>query len=156
MLSPDQLRLLPSVSKAIRNLNESGIRVVVVTNQRCVAKRLVSLDGISLVHRRLEALLAEEGAHIDAVYVCPHEEGECDCRKPRPGLFHAAKRDHPSIDLARSVMIGDSRSDLEAATAAGISCILLGPAADSTDGSQRARDLLDAVSSLLREAGTAH
>lgn len=152
VLSPDQLRLLPGVSKAIRSLNDSGIRVVVLTNQRCVAKRLISLGGLGSIHRRLEALLAEEGAHVDAVYVCPHEEGECECRKPRPGLFHIAKRDHPDIDLSRSVMIGDSLSDVAAATAVGVGCIFLGPAA-SAEGCECARDLPDAVTSLLRRSG---
>lgn len=143
VLVPGQLRLIPGAADAIRAVNEAGIRVVVLTNQRCVAKGLVSESQLDSIHRRLESLLADAGAHIDAIHVCPHEEGECECRKPRPGLFHEAKRADPGIDLARSVMIGDSESDCEAAAAAGVSCILLG----SPDGATKG--LAEAVDSLL-------
>lgn len=149
VLSPDQLQLLPGVAVAIRRLNDRGIRVVVVTNQRCVAKGLVSEVELSSIHRRLEAMLAAEGARLDGIYACPHEEGACECRKPRPGLFHAAQRADPRIDFARSVMIGDALSDLEAATAAGIRCVLLSPS-DAALRSDHARDLPTAVAQLTQ------
>lgn len=149
VLGPDDLRLLPGAADAIRTLNDTGIRVVVLTNQRCVAKGLVSVDQLDSVHRTLETLLAEAGAHIDALYVCPHEEGACDCRKPRPGLFYAAKSADPGIDLSRSVMIGDSVSDAQAAAAAGVRCILLGQR-DDLPNTDSPSDLVGAVESLLR------
>lgn len=150
VLVPGQLRLIPGAADAIRAVNEAGIRVVVLTNQRCVAKGLVSEAQLDSIHRRLESLLADSGAHIDAIHVCPHEEGECECRKPRPGLFHEAKRADPGIDLARSVMIGDSGSDCEAAAAAGVRCIHVCHDVSSPER-ECARDLPAAVALLLAE-----
>lgn len=149
VLSPDQLKLLPSAAAAIRKLNAGGVKVIVLTNQRCVARGLLSMDALESIHHRLRDLLAEYGARIDAFFVCPHEEGTCECRKPRPGLFHEAIRADPSIDLSRSVMIGDSWTDFEAASAAGVPCILLATPVSGQD--PQARDLADAVSSLQLE-----
>lgn len=115
----EQVQFLPEVARAIALLNRAGFLVIVVSNQRCVAKRLISEEALEAIHRRMCAELAAEGAKVDAVYHCPHEEyPRCSCRKPAPGMLLAAARAH-TIDLASSWMIGDSEVDVQAGRSAG-------------------------------------
>jgi D-glycero-D-manno-heptose 1,7-bisphosphate phosphatase len=141
---PEELSLLPGAAQAIRRLNDDGIPVIVVTNQRGIALgRMTELD-LGEVHAELTAQLeAAAGARIDALFHCPHEAGECDCRKPGVGMFKQALARFPWIDLAQSVMIGDSDSDVEAGRAMGMRTVRLGV---------DAADLLEAVARLLGRA----
>src|SRR5687768_8244975 len=88
---PEALELLPRAGEAIARLNAAGWRVVVVTNQRGVALGRMTLSDVRDVHARLREELADRGAHLDGVYVCPHAEGTCGCRKPAVGLFEQAR-----------------------------------------------------------------
>lgn len=117
---PEDLVILPGAARAVARLGQAGCRVVVVTNQRGVARGLMTLGDVDAVHERLRARLAEDGGHLDAILVCPHEAGECDCRKPRPGLVLEALRRAPWARPGRCLLVGDSDSDLEAAAAAGV------------------------------------
>jgi D-glycero-D-manno-heptose 1,7-bisphosphate phosphatase len=123
----DQFRFLPRAPEAIALLRGAGFRIVVVTNQRGIALGRMSEADLEDIHRRMLAEL--EGAHafVDAVYHCPHGHGECDCRKPQPGMLLRASRELPGVDLERSVMIGDSESDMEAGRRAGCRCVRIGP-----------------------------
>jgi D-glycero-D-manno-heptose 1,7-bisphosphate phosphatase len=115
----EEMEILPGVSEAIALLNEAGYRVIVVSNQRCVAKGLITTAELEVLHRRLCETLASTGATIDTIYYCPHEkQPPCLCRKPQPGMLLDAARAH-DIDLAASWMIGDSDSDVEAGRRAG-------------------------------------
>ncbi|MDR1113412.1 MAG: lipid-A-disaccharide synthase [Bacteroidales bacterium] len=89
-------------------------RIIVVTNQQCIGKGLCSAEAVEQVHQFMIDELSKKGIKIDAVYYCPHaaEEG-CDCRKPNTGMALQAQHDFPEIDFAKSVMVGDSPSDLE-------------------------------------------
>ena len=142
---PDEVRLLPGAAAAIRRLNDAGVRVVVVTNQRGIALGRMSEGDLAAVHERLAALLAAEGARVDLILHCPHGEDECDCRKPGPGLVRQAVEDEPAIDLSASLLIGDSWRDEGAARSAGIPSMLL-----SADGP--VPDLAAAVEHLLGQA----
>ncbi|MYR57340.1 HAD-IIIA family hydrolase [Streptomyces sp. SID625] len=124
---PEELRLLPGAAEAVRTLNRRGHRVVVVTNQRGVARGLVTSVELAAVERRLAELLGAEGAHWDGYYVCPHAADSCRCRKPRPGLLEAAARDIPRLSLPDAVMIGDSETDVGAGRAAGCRTVRLAP-----------------------------
>jgi len=93
--------------------------VIVVTNQRGVARGLVRPEDLTDVHTRMTADLARRGARLDDIFVCPHEEGTCDCRKPRPGLVRQAQ-ERWDIDMARSLLIGDSESDRQLAVNCGL------------------------------------
>ncbi len=124
--SPDELVLLPGAAAAVRALNDAGVPVAVVTNQRGVALGRMTLDDLQRVHDRLDALLADAaGARVDRYYACPHDKDSCDCRKPRPGMLLQAARDL-GIDPRDAVMIGDSESDAEAGRRAGARAIRLG------------------------------
>ena len=149
VLAPDQVRLLPAACDAVRRLNEAGWRVVVVTNQRGIARGLMSEDDLRRVHQRLLELLRDCGATIDRIYHCPHEAGTCDCRKPGTGMLEQAREDDPEIVFERAVMIGDSQIDVDAGRAAGIRTVAIGPASGA---SHRAVDLGDAVDWALSAA----
>ena len=147
--SSRQLRLLPGVAKAVRALNEAGVLVLVVTNQRGVALGRMSLSDVHDVHRALAGRLHRYGARVDQFYICPHADESCGCRKPGPGLFFQAGHDYPGLDLTRSVMIGDRESDVEAGVAAGARAIRLGPRGTKTIAGQLYPDLSSAVFGLV-------
>jgi D-glycero-D-manno-heptose 1,7-bisphosphate phosphatase len=146
---PSQLRLLPGAANAIRALNDAGVLVLVVTNQRGVASRQMSLGDVHDVHQALSKRLRRCGARIDEFYICPHAERSCECRKPAPGLLLQASHDHPGLRLDRSVMIGDSEIDVEAAIAAGAGAIRLGPQATDTAAARLYPDLASAVRAVV-------
>jgi D-glycero-D-manno-heptose 1,7-bisphosphate phosphatase len=148
--SPAELVLLPGAAKAVAALNAAGLRTVLVTNQRWLSTSSADPAGFAAVQDRLEHLLADEGARIDAAYHCPHAAGTCDCRKPLAGMLFRAAREH-NVDLAESVMIGDSDSDVMAGRAAGTATVLLragGGAAGDAD--VVVDDLAAAVQLILR------
>jgi D-glycero-D-manno-heptose 1,7-bisphosphate phosphatase len=153
--SPDELELLPGAAEGIRLLNESGFKVIVVTNQRGIALGRMTEDDLAAIHRRLLGELAVAGATVDAIYHCPHGEGECDCRKPEVGLVLQAARDHPDVRLEDSVVIGDSPSDIDVGTRLGVRTILIGrsPPERSSDGVEHAPSLWHAARLLAGERG---
>lgn len=118
----DRFILLPGVAAAIKKLNDREIPVVVVTNQSGLARGYFPESLLGEVHQKMEQQLAEGGAHVDGIYICPHhpeakEEKfrlNCNCRKPKNGLFVDAAKDL-GIDLTRSYVVGDRWSDLKAA-----------------------------------------
>lgn len=115
----NDFEFLPGAADAIKALNQAGFLVIVVTNQRCVAKGLLTESKLRLIHERMIRELKKQGAVIDAVYYCPHEvEARCLCRKPEPGMILQAAKDH-DINLAISWMVGDCLKDVEAGKAAG-------------------------------------
>lgn len=117
---PEELRLLPGASEAVAALTAAGCRTVLVTNQRGIARGLMDRADLLAVHERLREVLAAEGGRIDAIAVCPHEQGACRCRKPLDGLFREALRRAPWADPARCVMVGDMPGDLEPALGLGM------------------------------------
>jgi D-glycero-D-manno-heptose 1,7-bisphosphate phosphatase len=138
---PEQLVLLAGAAPAVRRLNDAGLKVIVITNQRGIALGRMTHEDLDRVHARMSELLASEaGAHVDDIFYCPHEIDACDCRKPDVGLFLQAKERWPEIDLAASAMVGDSENDVIAGRSLGMTSIWLG-----TD----APDLAAAVDQLL-------
>ena len=131
--NPDQFELLPGAAAAIYTLNQSGLPVVVVSNQPGVAKGKMTLALQEAITSKMHAELAAAGAHLDAVYYCLHHPDaklpeyrvRCECRKPRPGLLLRAA-DELGISLADSWMIGDGWVDVQAGQAAGCMTVWLG------------------------------
>ncbi len=116
----EDFALLPGVEHAVAALNGAGRKVIVVTNQRGIALGLYSQNDLERIHDALKARLAKNGGHLDAIYVCPHDAGRCDCRKPLTGLFEQAFRDFPEARPERSIMVGDSLRDIEAGLSLGM------------------------------------
>ncbi len=120
-----EFRFLPGSREAIAKLTRAGHRIVVCTNQAGVARGAISLEAVHEIHRKMLASIREVGGRIEHVYFCPHEkEGDCACRKPRPGMLLRA-RDELGLDLRGAVLIGDSITDIRAALAAGIHAVLV-------------------------------
>jgi D-glycero-D-manno-heptose 1,7-bisphosphate phosphatase len=143
----EEWRFLPRVAEAIALLNHAGFLVIVISNQRCVAKGLISEDELKSLHQRMCRELAGAGATIDDIYYCPHESRpRCDCRKPAPGMLLAAAQAH-HIDLASSWMVGDSDHDVEAGRSAGCKTVQL---AEREGGPEAGADLV--AGSLLHAA----
>lgn len=154
----EDFEILPRVPEAIRLLNQRGYKIVVITNQSGIARGYFSEATLSLIHRKMVTTLEQSGAHIDAVYVCPHHPDEgCDCRKPSPTLIVKAAADI-GIVLDQSYMIGDDPKDVKAGRAARCRTILLtaDPArhGDELPGicDHTAADLFEAVGWLLADA----
>lgn len=151
----EDMQFLPGVAEAIALLTQANFCVLVVSNQRCVSKGLLSVSDLESMHERMCRELAERGATITKVYYCPHDnQPPCECRKPAPGLLLIAAREH-EIDLNQSWMIGDSDVDVQAGRKAGCKTVLISNA-DSPRKSQsglQARTLLEATHQVLeREA----
>ena len=88
-------------------------KIIIVTNQQGVAKGLMSEEDVFTVHQYLLNILHDKGIAIDAIYCCPHlHESGCRCRKPETGMAQQAQKDFPDIDFQKSLMIGDSLSDI--------------------------------------------
>jgi D-glycero-D-manno-heptose 1,7-bisphosphate phosphatase len=147
----EEMQFLPGVAAAIALLNHAGFRVIVVTNQRCVAKGLITKHDLEAMHRRMCDALAADGATIDAIYYCPHDfEPACSCRKPAPGMLLAAARTQ-QLNLTESWMIGDSETDVAVGRSTGCKTALLWNGTENADGRADvvASSLLDAVRQIL-------
>jgi D-glycero-D-manno-heptose 1,7-bisphosphate phosphatase len=117
--------MFPFAAQAIHRLNQAGVPVVVVTNQSGVARGYFPESLLHDVHDRMKRQLAEYGAHLDAVYYCPHDKSRaCECRKPSPGMLHRAVKEF-GIDLKRSFVVGDRYGDMELAFNAGAKAIFV-------------------------------
>jgi D-glycero-D-manno-heptose 1,7-bisphosphate phosphatase len=160
----EEFHFLPKVAEAIALLNRAGFSVIVITNQRCIAKGLVTVPGLERMHRQMCETLARAGATVDEVYYCPHEaESSCACRKPAPGMLLEAARTH-YIELGASWMVGDSDIDVQAGRYAGCKTVRISTAKEIGDGPESAQpfensadivapSLLDAVGQILHRDG---
>ena len=128
----DKLRIIPAAYEAIRLVNESCMKAIVVTNQAGIARGFFTEQFVRQTHEIIQGALLQKNASIDKFYYCPHHPTEgtgiylqnCNCRKPLPGmLLHAAN--DLDIELESSYMIGDTYRDIEAATKVGVKGILV-------------------------------
>jgi D-glycero-D-manno-heptose 1,7-bisphosphate phosphatase len=125
----EQFAWLPGAVDAVRALRDAGLRVVVVTNQRGVALGRMSAESVEDIHERIA-----ESVPVDRIYYCPHQDGECDCRKPGVGMFERAAREVPGVTLGRSAaIVGDSESDMQAGRALGLVLVKVGSADSEVD-----------------------
>ena len=123
--SLDELKLLPGAVEAIARLSRAGFRIVIVSNQQGVGRGLIQTETLELINRKILDELAAIGAAVAGIYYCPHlKEEDCECRKPKPGLLIKASKEL-GIDLARSVLVGDSPHDVEAGRSVGSLTILV-------------------------------
>jgi D-glycero-D-manno-heptose 1,7-bisphosphate phosphatase len=144
--SVKELAPLPGVGEAVAQLNRSGRKAIVVTNQRGIALGLYTQEDLARIHDELRRVLAEKSARLDAIYVCPHNSGQCNCRKPLTGLFEQAFHDFPEATPTNSVMIGDSIRDVEAGVRFGMRTVFIrDDAAGVTNVQTRAAELANAT-----------
>ncbi len=132
--SPEDLTLYPFTTSAIKKINTSGFLAIAITNQPVIARNLCTEKELRIIHNKLDTMLGEDHALLDALYYCPHhpDKGypgenpiykiDCECRKPKPGMLLDAARDF-NIDLANSFFIGDHERDIEAGKRAGVTTV---------------------------------
>ena len=166
--SQDQFELLDGVGEAICQINAVGILAVIVTNQPVIARGELEESELKVIHNKMDTLLGRQGAYIDRLYYCPHHadsgfDGEiealkfdCNCRKPKIGMFTQAEKDL-NIILEKSWVVGDSTRDILAAQNAGMKSILVETGHAGKDCSFEvnpdfiAKDLNEAVKLILKE-----
>ena len=156
----DDFKLIGGVAEAVKKINQSGYLAIVVTNQPVIARGEVSLEELQEIHNKMETLLGQEGAYLDAIFYCPHhpDKGfvgerpeykmECDCRKPKPGMLLTAAEKY-NIDLGQSYMVGDGKNDMEAGRAAGCKLAYIGEG--EIEGVEKYDSLLTFVSSRIEK-----
>jgi D-glycero-D-manno-heptose 1,7-bisphosphate phosphatase len=170
--SMDKLKLFPNAAEAIRMINESGMKAVVITNQSGIARGHFTEEFVGTVHTHIQKIFHERGAYIDAFYYCPHHPTEgigtylqsCSCRKPQAGMLIAASEEM-GIDLAKSYMVGDMSKDIQVAGKVGAKGVLVKTGygvstieKDFAPGSGEtirpdyiAEDILDAITWIMRD-----
>jgi D,D-heptose 1,7-bisphosphate phosphatase len=159
----EDLRLIPRAAEAVRLINQSGMKAVVISNQSGVARGFFTETFVGIVHARLAEMLHQKNAVIDRFYFCPHHPTEgsdpfrtvCSCRKPEPGMLLKAAMEL-NIDLARSYMVGDMPKDIETAERVNAVGILVKTgygknATGSMIPAYVADDLFDAVQWILKD-----
>ena len=170
--SLDKFKVIPGAYEAIRLINESGMKAVVISNQAGVARGFFTEDFVKITHEHLQTELRQKGAFIDNFYYCPHHPTEgiapyrqvCNCRKPASGMLLQAAHDF-NIDLTRSYLVGDRFNDIEAGKKIGVRGILVktgfGQSLLQDDGPDEATpenkpdfiaaDILEAVRWILKD-----
>lgn len=149
VLTWEDFEFLPHAREAIKWLNEVGFAVVIVTNQRGIARKRMTETDLDTIHTKMKEALQDVGAKVDAIYACPHEVGAgCGCRKPEPGMLLKAMVEH-RLDLKRSWVIGDSMSDIEAGKIVGCRTVLI---TDHYPGYSSAQTAPDLTAASLIEA----
>lgn len=125
---PEEFHLLPGTAEAIRLLNRNGVPVGVITNQKGIALGRYTEQDLAAIHSRMRDLLAAEGAMLDTIEYCPHQESDaCPCRKPMPGMI-LTTAETLGVNAVDCWMVGDQPRDLEAGKAAGCRTLGVGAA----------------------------
>jgi histidinol-phosphate phosphatase family protein len=120
-----QVKFIPGSLKALAYLNQLTIKIVLVTNQAGIGRKIISPEIAAGINQRIIRAIVNAGGRIDGIYVCPHTpEDHCSCRKPKPGLILQAVQDL-DIDLMQSTLIGDNLTDIQAGMAAKVNRIVL-------------------------------
>lgn len=146
---------LPKVFDALKLLNKHKILVIIVTNQRGIARGLFTIKDLEDIHEKMKKELEAHDAHIDDIYYCPHNyEDNCMCRKPKTGLLEKAAKDY-KLDLEHSYLIGDSQIDIETGLKAKCKTILIATSSDSKNWAYKpdytAKNLYNAVELILNK-----
>jgi D-glycero-D-manno-heptose 1,7-bisphosphate phosphatase len=152
-----QFQWLPGATEAVARMNRAGLTVILVSNQRGIALGLYTPEQLELIHANMQTQLARQDARLDAIYYCPHDQGECHCRKPETGLFEQAWQRFPQANPQNSLLIGDSLSDIQAGHRLGMKTIFIDGEADlQKPGSTLATELADEIAGSLLEAVESH
>ncbi len=128
----EEFRFLPGVLEAMGRLSNLFGRIFIVTNQAGIEKGVLTHEGLEMVHRQMMEYIQYHGGRVDEIYYCPYK-ADLDpfCRKPNPGMALEAQRDFPDVEFRRSLMVGDSDSDMAFGNRLGMKTILVGDKPDN-------------------------
>ena len=121
-----EFNILPGVTESIYYFSTIFNRIIIVTNQQGIAKGVMTESSLHLIHNYLFHEVENAHGKIDAIYFCPHSKDFCTCRKPQIGMALFAKDDYPEIEFTKSIMIGDSISDMEFGKNCGMITVKIG------------------------------
>jgi len=123
--NPSEWQAIPGSLEAIARLNHEGYRVVIASNQSGVGRGLFDMDALNAINDKMYRALSQVGGRVDALFYCPHAaDSNCDCRKPKPGMFIDIGQRF-NVDLSGVPAIGDALRDLQAAHAVGAQPMLV-------------------------------
>ncbi|ACU60580.1 D-glycero-alpha-D-manno-heptose-1,7-bisphosphate 7-phosphatase [Chitinophaga pinensis] len=113
VLSWDMFHFEEGVLPALNHLAKKFSRIVLVTNQRCIGRGLLTAEGLQEIHTRMLEAISAKGGRIDRIYYCPDIDSNSPCRKPNDGMALQAKADFPEIDFSKAIMVGNTLSDMK-------------------------------------------
>jgi len=113
ILNWEAFQFLPGVPEAFKLFASQFGRIFIVTNQRGVGRGLMSLDDLHHIHQEMGKIIQNAGGRIDAIYFCTGTDAGHPDRKPNPGMAFHARQEFPDVDFSRSIMVGNTRSDME-------------------------------------------
>jgi len=137
----DEFEFYTGVKEALKILNEKFDLIILVTNQKGVGKKLMSMDDLHNIHSNMLKEVTAESGRVDKIYFCSDLDNNSPNRKPNPGMAFMAKKDFPSIDFSKSIMVGNKLSDMNFARNAGIHSIFVATTNPETDFPHPAIDL---------------
>ena len=123
-----EFNFIDGVLEVFPKLTDYFDRILIVTNQQGIGKGLMTDKDLLNLHDKMKVKIENFRGRIDKIYFCPHlEEEKCNCRKPQPGMLLQAKSDFPEIDFERSILIGDSDTDILAAKNVNVDSVQVSP-----------------------------
>jgi histidinol-phosphate phosphatase family protein len=125
VLSPDMFKFSEGVLSAMPLLAQRFDKIFVVTNQRCIGKGLLTVNGLQEIHSQMLEQIRLHGGRIDHIYFCPDLDNTSLCRKPATGMAMQAKQDYPELDFSTAVMVGNTLSDMQFGKSLGMKTIFI-------------------------------
>ncbi|MGI8952927.1 MAG: D-glycero-alpha-D-manno-heptose-1,7-bisphosphate 7-phosphatase [Chitinophagaceae bacterium] len=125
VLNRDEFIFYDDIKQALKILSQIFSLIIIVTNQRGIAKGLMTLDDLYDIHNYMLKEINEAGGRIDKIYFCTDLDSESINRKPNAGMAFQAKKDFPQIDFSKSIMVGNKLSDMQFGRNAGIATVFI-------------------------------
>ena len=138
----DEFKFYDGVKEALSIFAATFNRIIVVTNQRGVGKGVTKLEDLLIIHKNMKSAIEAANGRIDNIYFCPDMEDNSPNRKPNAGMGYMAKNDFPDIDFSKSIMIGNTMSDMTFGRNIGAYTIFLPTTKPETDQSDHRIDLV--------------
>ncbi len=125
VLTPEAFEFYPGVLEALVDLKNHFDLFIIVTNQRCIGRGMLTVEGLNLIHQKMLTAIQAAGGRIDKIYFAPAVEEENPLRKPNTGMGLQAKEDFPEIDFTQSIMVGNNPSDMKFGKSLGMKTVFL-------------------------------
>ena len=137
--SIEEFKFLPGVLDALPRLSKKTDKIIIVTNQQGVGKELMTYEQMEQVHEYMQQQIEKKGGRVDAIFSCTELASDTNnCRKPSPAMGIYAKKKFPNINFSKSLMVGDSASDIQFGQALGMKTVLM-------QGKEEEADMLSTI-----------